>query len=448
MVGENIIALLLLYIRPVAAVSRILDQGRLWFAVVVAALVSVVLHTSDAGALAAAGARGTMKTPAVREAYRKAAKEQPLAPPVEKALKEADEEAEHPSPGLWLGDALARFASFDASSFFSAVWAIAVALVPAVIAMRAVTGFGSFGVLIRKDYLSLLMCVLLCWSAVYLVVAIVQGGVYFASGARISIHLVAVYAAAGVWFLVLTAIAIRTALGTTLGSAIGLTAGGAAVAIVGAGMFGVVGGSLYFLASPFVLFYAWRMLGSEVSSLGDGLRTRQHLKRQMEIATTNPRDADAHYQLGLVYQQRRQYTEAIARFQKAIEIDPSEVEAQFQLGRIAREQGRFDDAIRFLKAAAALNDKLASSEVWRELGAAYVGVSRFEEGAAALDKYTQRRSYDPEGLYWYGKALKGLGRADEARAAFTQCIEAVDTMPKHRRAYVREWKGLAKKELG
>ena len=35
----------------------------------------------------------------------------------------------------------------------------------------------------------------------------------------------------------------------------------------------------------------------------------------------------------------------------------------------------------------------------------------------------------------------------EAREIFSQCIEAVDTMPKHRRAYVRQWKGLAKKEL-
>jgi tetratricopeptide (TPR) repeat protein len=150
----------------------------------------------------------------------------------------------------------------------------------------------------------------------------------------------------------------------------------------------------------------------------------------------------------LIYQKRRQYTEAIARFQKAIEIDPTEADAQFQLGRIARDQGRFDDAIRYLKTAAALNDKLASSEVWKDLGAAYFGASRFEEAAAALAKYTERRTYDPEGLYWYGKALVGIGKSAEAREAFTQCVEAVDTMPKHRRAEVRKWKGLAKKELG
>lgn len=317
-------------------------------------------------------------------------------------------------------------------------------LVPTIIALQAVTGFGSFSVLMRRDYLSLLMCVLLCWSAVYLLVAIAQGVVSYGSGARASIHLIPVFAAAGVYFLALTAIAIRTAMGTTLGSAIGLTLGGSVAAVIGAGFFGVAGSSLYFLASPFLLFYAWRMMGSEVSSLGDGLRTRQHLRQQMEIATTNPRDADAHYQLGLIYQQRRQYTEAIARFQKAIEIDPTEAEAQFQLGRIANEQGRFDDAIGYLKTAAGLNEKLSSGEVWRELGAAYFGAGQLPEAAAALQKYTERRSYDPEGLFWFGKTLAALGKAVEAREAFGQCIEAVDTMPKHRRAEVRKWKGLAK----
>jgi hypothetical protein len=447
MLRENLTALLLLYIRPVAAISRILDHGRLWFAILAAVTVSLLLHSSDVWARAFAGMRANLKNPIARESFRRLSKEEPLAPPLEKMVKEAEEQAEHPSPIYFLGDAAALFASFDASSLFSAMWAIAVGVVPGIIVLRAVSGYGSFSVLMRRDYLSLLMCTLLCWSAVYLVVAIAQGVVSYGSGARASIHLVGVFAVAVLYFLALTALAIRTALGTTLGSAIGLTLAGSVAGIVGAGFFGVVGSSLYFLASPFVLFYAWRMLGSEVSSLGDGLRTRQHLRQQMEIATTNPRDADAHYQLGLIYQQRRQYTEAIARFQKAIEIDPSESEAQFQLGRIAREQGRFDDAIGYLKTAAGLNDKLASSEVWRELGAAYFGASQFEDAAAALAKYTQRRSYDPEGLYWYGKAMAALGRNAEAREAFLQCVESVETMPKHRRAEVRKWKGLAKTEL-
>ncbi len=149
----------------------------------------------------------------------------------------------------------------------------------------------------------------------------------------------------------------------------------------------------------------------------------------------------------MIYQKRRQYTEALARFQRAVEIDPGEADAHLQLGRIAREQGRFEDAIRHLKIAASIDDKLAMSDVWRELGAALFGASRLEEAAAALGKYTERRAYDPEGLYWYGKTLERLGREAEAKELFERCIEAVKTMPSHRRAHVRKWGGLAKAEL-
>jgi tetratricopeptide (TPR) repeat protein len=177
------------------------------------------------------------------------------------------------------------------------------------------------------------------------------------------------------------------------------------------------------------------------------LRSRQHLREQLEIATNNPRDADAHYQLGLIHQKRRQYSEAIARFTQAIEIDPSETDAHFQLGHIARDQGRFDDAIRFLQTAAAQDDKFSSSDVWRELGAAYLGASRIQEAEAALAKYTDRRGYDPEGLYWYGKTLIVLNRPAEAREMFARAIEAAKTMPRHRRAEVRKWGSLARGEL-
>jgi tetratricopeptide (TPR) repeat protein len=389
MLRENLTALLLLYIRPVGAISRILDHGRLWFAILAAVGVSLVLHTGLTG---------------VR---------------VE---------------GTNLAHAFANWIGF---SSLAPLLAIALVFVPSVIFIRAVSGFGSFSVLMRSDYLSLLLCVLMTWAAAYLPFATLA---FLLFGPVLLIP-------ANLYFTVLAAFGIRTLFGIGFGPAIGLALLGCVAAIGGIALSDFAGPMKYYLMSPFLLYYAYSMFGSDVRSLGDGLRSRQHLRQQMEVATTNPRDADAHYQLGLIYQQRRQYTEAIARFQKAIEIDPSEADAQFQLGRIAREQGRFDDAIRFLKTAAGLNEKLSSGEVWRELGAAYFRASRLEEAAAALAKYTERRSYDPEGLYWYGKTLASLGKSAQAREVFGQCVEAVDTMPKHRRAEVRKWKGLARTEL-
>src|SRR5713226_8267310 len=51
-----------------------------------------------------------------------------------------------------------------------------------------------------------------------------------------------------------------------------------------------------------LIYYAWVFLGNGALSLGNGFRSRQHLRRQFDLATVNPSDADAHYQLGLIYQ--------------------------------------------------------------------------------------------------------------------------------------------------
>jgi tetratricopeptide (TPR) repeat protein len=423
MVRENLTALLLLYIRPVSAISRILDHGRLWFAVFAAIAVSVLLHIPSVTFMA--------------EVNKQTRTQQRSAPADEGTGEEAP--AGPSRPGV-LAEAAGSWIGFLAT--FAPLIAIAVVFVPAVIFARAVSGFGSFPVLMRSDYLSLLLCGMMAWAAAYLPLALIAAAIGMQWAALLLAFIVT-----NIYFAVLAALSIRTLLGIGVGSAAGLAIVGCVAAIFGIALSDFAGPLKYYMMSPFLLYYGYSMFGSDVRSLGEGLRGRQHLQQQLELATTNPRDADAHYQLGLVYQKRRQYSEAIARFQKAIEIDPSEGEAQFQLGRIAREQGRFDDAIHFLKTAAGLNDKLASGEVWRELGAAYFSASRLEEAAAALEKYTQRRSYDPEGLCWYGKTLAGLGRTAEARAAFAQCVEAVDTMPKHRRAEVRKWKGLANTEL-
>jgi tetratricopeptide (TPR) repeat protein len=372
MFRENLAALFLLYIRPVAAVSRMIDQGRLWFAILAAVAVSFLLHASDSVPRA------------------------PIAMPLAIA-------------------ALLRFISYTPGSYFAAIMAVAIILAPAVILCRALFGFGSFSVLMGSEYLPLLVCMLTSWAAAYLPLALVR--VFTGLDAP------ALYLASNLYFAVLAALSARTVFGTGLGSA------------------------LYFLMSPIFLFYAYMIFGSNVRSLGEGLRSRQHLREQLEIATNNPRDSDAHYQLGLIYQKRRQYTEALARFQRAVEIDPTEADAHMQLGRIAREQGRFEDAIRHLKIAASLDDKLALSDVWRELGAAYFGASRLDEAAAALAKYTDRRAYDPEGLYWYGKTLLQLDRPAEARELFERSIEAVKTMPSNRRAQVRAWGSRARAEL-
>jgi tetratricopeptide (TPR) repeat protein len=391
MLGEQLQIVFTLYAQPVRAASRIIDHGRLWFAVIAALIVGFFV-------------------PAIHA----------------------------PSP---LVNAI--LLAIGPAAVVKTVGAIAVAFVPAVILVMTVyRSHESFPVLLRRDYLTLLNCVLLSMAAAFLPLAILSRLLIFSYPLAL-----AILVAAEIYFLVLVTFCVRTLWGS------GLVVAGLASVVGVAAMFGgmvafmFLGSFMYFLASPFLLYYAYVLLGSDVRSLGEGLRARQHLRQQLDVATTNPRDADAQYQLGLIYQQRRQYDEAKRRFARAVEIDGREADPVFQLGRIALEEDRSDDAIELLSRAAALDDKCCSHEVWRDLGVAYFRAGRLEEARVALGKFVERRSYDPEGLYWYGKALLALGQLEDARQQFEQCREAVETMPANRRRQLAKWKRLAAAEL-
>jgi Flp pilus assembly protein TadD len=381
MIREQLHLLLALYIRPVRAASRIIDHGRFWFALCAALLVLM-------------GVRGAK-------------------------------------------------VSFSVGTI-ELIAVMALAFVPAVILVMTIYRWQeSFAVMLRRDYLSLLNCVLLSIAAAFLPVAVLSRFVLFGYPLLALVILVA----ADIYFLVLAAYCVRTLWGSGLAVAVGAVLVGLAATFGGLVAFLLLGSFMYYLSSPFVLFYAYILLGSDLRSFGDGLRERQRLRQQLDIATTNPQDADAQYQLGLIYQQRHQYDEAKQRFSRAIEIDGNEADPVFQLGRIALAEERWEDAIELLSRAAALDDKCCSHEVWRDLGVAYFRSARLEEARLALGKYVERRAYDPEGLYWYGKSLLVSGKLDDARQQFEQCREAVETMQPNRRRQLSKWKRMAVAEL-
>jgi len=320
---------------------------------------------------------------------------------------------------------------------------LAVLFVPACVAIIAVWDhLGSVGVVLRRDYSPLLVCVLMCRAAADLPGAI---AVFAAPAFTIWIQAVVL-----LFFAALASISIRTVFGTGIGKAIGTVVGATGATAAGYFAYETFGGALSYFSSPLVLlwlYYLFRPNLDMFTGLGGGLRSGQNFRRNLDALTVNPRDSDAHYQLGLIYQQRRNYAEAISRFTKAIEIDPGETDAQQQLGVIALEQKRYEDARRHFAAVLALDDKHSSSEAWRGIGAADLQLGKTEQALAELQKYTDRREFDPEGLYWLGAAFKKLGRVQEARDAFQRAVEAARTSPPHRRRYTSAWGGQAKAEL-
>jgi hypothetical protein len=311
-------------------------------------------------------------------------------------------------------------------------------MVPVSIAVVAAwDSLGSIGVVLRREYISLLVPALLAWAAVHFPFALAQ----------MVAPILVLPVLAHIAFLALYTICLRTALGSTTGHAAVAVAAGWIAAIAAFIISPLIGNLSFFLFSPWVLYILYRSFSPDVRSLGESMNSRQSFRRQLEASMLNPHDADAHYQLGLIYQQRRQYEAAAASFRRSIEIYPQEAEAHLQLGRVLRSLGSSAEALSHFEAALKLDANVARQEGWRDLGGALIDLGRPQDAVGPLDRYTTHRSYDPEGLFYFGEALAAAGRNDEARQAFQAAVEAADTAPRYRRGQLRRWANQAKAEL-
>lgn len=328
-------------------------------------------------------------------------------------------------------------------SFYAPLLVLAVFYVPGVLLLSKLLGRlgGSLGDVFQRDYSPLLSCSAMAWSAANLPLAVAAWFI----GVPALLYLAGL---AYLYFAVLMFFAVRTVFGTENGVAAGVVALSWIPLVVAVFLWGPLRFLLGWIASPFFLFFAYYYLGGELRNLGGGLRSRQHFHRMLQTAAVNPHDAQAQYQLGLIYQQRRQYTEAIQRFKNAVAIDPQETDAHFQLGRIAREQGRLNDALAQFQTVLDQDDRHSQSEILRELGAMYLTVKQFGDARQMLADYTDRHPYDVEGLYYYGQSLEGLNRLPEAREMYERAIEADRTAPRYRRRFTARWSRAAQKAVG
>lgn len=401
--GDHLKALALLYARPFKAVSLILDRGRLGWALTLAIASGMLM----------------------------------LVPAYLRRVSLESQALDTPYP-------VQIPAGPHFSDLLMPLLLLAAVFVPvAVIVVNQLEGTGSAGVVLPRDYMPMLVCHLMVYAAVVIPASVIEW--------IPDVPQTPVLIAMLLYFAFLSVCVIRTLAGTGFGRAIGTVISASALSVGGLYVYSLVSGALYFLASPFVLYYLYIMfgqgMGSELRGIGGGLSSRQRMRQLLETSTVNPRDADARYQLGLIYQQRRDYEQARKCFEEAIAIDQREPEPHYQLGRVLRAQGHLEPALQHLKAAAAIDNKVAQSEVLREMGATLLDLGRDAEARDVLREYTNRRNFDAEGCYWYGVALSRLGDNAGAKEALSQAIESVRTAPSHLRRQASRWEGLARKQL-
>ncbi|MEP6923616.1 MAG: tetratricopeptide repeat protein [Pyrinomonadaceae bacterium] len=338
--------------------------------------------------------------------------------------------------GLW-------FFSFSSLNFLSVLLGLTIFYVPAtILTLFLFEPFGNYSMIFRREYGVTLTCTLMAWTAAHLPFAVI--GIILKNQLVNPNILLGMWLASGLIFGVFMLFALRTVFGASWRNAIATICLSWLSISFGGRLFNYI--SPYFF-SPFLLFYAYAYFRGEVSAFGNSYRARQNFRRFLNTATLNPNDAEAHIQLGLLYNQRRQTDEARKHFEKAVEIEPQEIDANYELGKIARQTGDLQTALARFSVVAEQNDKYAGSEIWREIGTTYFAAKAYGEAREFLEKFIERRPFDPEGLYLLGQTLKSQGENEKAREMFRRCVEAVQTSPDYRRGTQRKWGRLANSQL-
>jgi tetratricopeptide (TPR) repeat protein len=318
----------------------------------------------------------------------------------------------------------------------SPVLFLIVVFVPAcLLATSVIHRRASFNVLLRQEYAPLTSCALYAWAASHLMMLIPAALLFQPGGPSPTALEAALRLAPLPYFIFLIVLAAHAVLRVGYGGALGV------VALGSLSLFALplLPRLSFLLTSPFLLILVIILLRNFLGDMVSSQRAREDFKRNLEAATLNPADASAHYNLGLIYQQRRQYEEAKASFARAIEIDPEETDAHYQLGRIAREEGRLGEAINHFDAVVSRNPEHSQSEAWREIGWTYFQAGQYEDARTAFERFIEKRPSDAEGRYRYGLTLHQLGRYDDAATEMRACIEAVRTSPAYKYRAEKHW---------
>jgi tetratricopeptide (TPR) repeat protein len=347
------------------------------------------------------------------------------------------------APGaLWLRDL-----SSAVTSSLMVVLFIAVIYVPLAILMaNMIEKRGSFSTVLREEFAPALACVLASWAiSVIIGLAVALGLNALADPSTNTVGVLVLLLVIPLpIFAVLTSIAVGTvfrigwaaSVVTTLVSFVSLFLLPLLVQIAS-----------FVCASPLLLILLFFLLRDQIGEIMSGQRARQSFKQSLEAATLNPADASAHFNLGLLYDQRGEKEKAEAEFRRAVEIDPEDADAHYQLGRIAREQGRLEEAREHFESVVRSSPQHSQHEIWRETALLYYSARQYQDALGMLDRFLDARPSDAEGRYWRGLTLAAMGNDDAAEAEMKLCIESVRTAPAYKYRSDRQWLRLAQSFL-
>ncbi len=189
-----------------------------------------------------------------------------------------------------------------------------------------------------------------------------------------------------------------------------------------------------FILIPLIYIFVMRL--RELLSARVSLRDfQQHL----HTLTLNPRNADAHYQLGLLHFRRGHLDPAQGYFEQAKAMDPQDAEYHYYLGRVFEARGDWPKALDEYEETYRLHPEYGLGDIFREVGKGYLHTDQVDKAIEFLTYFLQRRGSDPEGRYWLAIALMKAGRSEDMRIQLNTLLDQARSSPRFFRKENRAW---------
>ena len=132
-------------------------------------------------------------------------------------------------------------------------------------------------------------------------------------------------------------------------------------------------------------------------------------------------ESGCHNGFGNVYFMLGQPEEAVAAYQRAIEVDPQDALPHSGLGSVYRSLGRQEEAVAAYQRAIELDPQYALPH--NGLGNVYRSLGRHEEAVAAYRRAIELDPQDALPHYGLGTVYRSLGRQEDAVVAYLRAIE-------------------------
>jgi len=162
---------------------------------------------------------------------------------------------------------------------------------------------------------------------------------------------------------------------------------------------------------------AWRCLGHSSAALGRRDEAIAAYQRALDISP----DAETYGSLGIQYDAAGRFEEEIEVLKRGIRVNPGYVDAYDYLAHTYSRLGRHEEALKFAKQAIAIRPD--DAEAFLVLGASYAATGKYEGGLAAVQQAIRLRPDNANAYSILGSIYQALERYQEAVDALKRAIQ-------------------------